>query len=143
MTSFREARERVVEMDKECVAALGRSDITVKEFIPPYGFYLASFVVICVTLVSFSMRSNFAAEGTIAQFVPEGFRRFCWAIQPFLFYPMVILHAAEMVTMGRGRLVKHNVNMRNPIYWQWLGTTFIEGIGSFNRYFVIHWKPVL
>ena len=36
MTSYREARERVVEMDKECVSALGRSDITISQYSVSY-----------------------------------------------------------------------------------------------------------
>ncbi|KAJ4368880.1 hypothetical protein N0V83_005962 [Neocucurbitaria cava] len=35
MKSFREARERLVEMDKDALHVLGRSDISITAFIPP------------------------------------------------------------------------------------------------------------
>jgi len=133
MTSYREARERVVEMDKECVGGLGRSDITVMEYIPPHGPYLIGFVVVSVTFIAFSMRSNFEKGGYIAAVVPSGFASFCWTIQPFVLYPMLVIHLVEAYHMARGRLTKHSVNIRSGVWWQWLGSTFIEGVGSFNR----------
>jgi hypothetical protein len=35
--------------------------------------------------------------------------------------------------MATGRLRKHSVNMQTGVWWQWLGSTFIEGFGSFKR----------
>ncbi|KAH0060422.1 hypothetical protein KCU96_g20762, partial [Aureobasidium melanogenum] len=58
MSSFREARERLVQMDKECIEALDRSDITIKEFIAPTGLYLVLFVIVSTTLVAFRTRTN-------------------------------------------------------------------------------------
>lgn len=88
MTSYREARERVVQMDRECVAGLKRSDITVKKYIPPHGHYWILFVVVTVTLTAFSMRGNFAPDGYLAIYVHGGFARFCWRVQPLVFYGM-------------------------------------------------------
>ena len=133
MTSYREARERLVDMDKQCVHALGRSDITVREYTVPRGFYLALFITVCVTLVAFSRKDNFAPGGLIASLVPDAFRRFCSTIQPFLFYGMLALHGAEAVHMGRGRLSKHNVNIRAPVYWLWTADCFVEGVGAYHR----------
>lgn len=133
MTSYREARERVVEMDKECLAGLNRSDITVNEFLPAHGPYLAGFIVVTVTFIAFSTRRNFDRDGYVAAVVPSGFSQFFWTIQPFVLYPMLVIHILESFHMATGRLRKHNVNVRSKIWWQWLGTTFIEGVGSFNR----------
>ena len=133
MTSYREARERLVDMDKECVSALDRSDITIKEYTPPKGWYLALFMLVTATFISFGRRSNFAPGGVIASVVPDVFRRFCWTIQPFILYGMLLIHTAEMIHLGRGRLRRHNVNIRNPQYWMWMGDCFIEGVGAYNR----------
>lgn len=133
MNSYRQARERLVEMDKECVSALHRSDITVKEYIPPHGFYLYNFIQVAATLIAFSRRSHFVHGGAIANFVPQGFARFCYAIQPYLFWGMILLHSWEMIHFIRTRLTKHNANVGSLVWWQWTGTTFIEGIGSFRR----------
>ncbi|THW55481.1 hypothetical protein D6D20_09448 [Aureobasidium pullulans] len=134
MSSFREARERLVQMDKECLQALGRSDITVKEYISPTGLYLAGFVIVSTTLVAFSLRSNFEAGSLISAVVPDWFARFCWTIQPFIFYGMLVIHSAETWHMTSGRLRKHNVNVLSRIWWLWMGTTFIEGVGAYNRF---------
>ncbi|KAI5195028.1 hypothetical protein E4T39_08397 [Aureobasidium subglaciale] len=134
MTSFREARERLVQMDKECVEALGRSDITVKEFLPPKGPYLVGFIIVLTTFVAFSSRSNFEQGSFVSGLAPEPFARFCWKIQPYIWYGMLVIHTAETISMARGRLRKHNVNIRSQTWWLWLATTFIEGVGSYNRF---------
>lgn len=133
MTSFREARERLVQMDKECLKALDRSDITVKEYIPPTGLYLVLFLIVSTTLVAFSSKGNFEAGSLISGIVPNWFAKFCWTIQPFIFYGMCFIHGAEAAHMSRGRLRKHNVNVRSRVWWSWMGTTFIEGVGAYNR----------
>ncbi|TKX24037.1 hypothetical protein C1H76_3605 [Elsinoe australis] len=134
MASFREARERLVAMDKECVAALDRSDITIREWQPPYGWYLALFVTVSVTFLAFSTRSNFALDSLFAAILPDFFRKFCYAIQPYLLVFLLVVHGAETFTMASGRLKRHNVNIRTLVYWQWVGDTFIEGVGAFNRF---------
>lgn len=133
LTSFREVRERVVQMDKDCLAGLSRSDITVQEFVPSHGPYLALFLTVTATFVAFSTRANFESGGLVAAFVPKAFAHFCWTIQPFVFYPMVLIHGCEAYYMATGRLRRHSVNMRSKTWWQWVGTTFIEGVGAFNR----------
>jgi len=133
LTSFREVRERVVQMDKECLAGLSRSDITVQEFIPARGPYLVLFVIVTATLAAFRTRANLESGGLIATFAPEAFTRFCWTIQPFVLYPMLLIHGCEAYWMATGRLRRHSVNMRSDIWWKWVGTTFVEGVGAFNR----------
>lgn len=133
MGSFREARERLVQMDKECVKAMDRSDITVKEFVPPTGSYLALFVIVSTTFLTFNSRSHFEAGSYLSAVLPGWFARFCWTVQPFVFWPMLVLHGLESWHMSRGRLRKHNVNMRTQVWWLWMATTFIEGVGSYNR----------
>ncbi|KAH0363578.1 hypothetical protein KCU65_g7322, partial [Aureobasidium melanogenum] len=134
MSSFREARERLVQMDKECIEALDRSDITIKEFIAPTGLYLVLFVIVSTTLVAFRTRTNFEPGTFISAVVPKSFARFCWTIQPLIWYGMLVIHGAETWNMARGRLRKHNVNIRSRVWWLWIATTFIEGVGAYNRF---------
>ncbi|GAM86310.1 hypothetical protein ANO11243_043220 [Dothideomycetidae sp. 11243] len=134
MSSLREARERLVAMDKACVTALGVSDITIRTFPPPTGPFLAGCVIVVSTLVSFSSRGNFAPEGVIGSVVPEFFRRFCYAIQPILFTTVLGIHVVETVWMAFGRLRKYNVSPRSKVYWFWLGDAFCEGVGSYIRF---------
>ncbi|GAB7346109.1 hypothetical protein MBLNU457_4864t1 [Dothideomycetes sp. NU457] len=134
MTSYREARERVVEMDKECVSALGRSDITISRYAFPTGWYLGLFTLVATVFVVFSTRRNFASGGLIASVVPDFFRRFCSAIQPYLFWGMVAIHGTETYVFVTSRLIKHNVNVMNPVFWNWAGDCFISGVGAFQRF---------
>jgi hypothetical protein len=133
MASFREARERLVQMDKECLKALGRSDITIKEYLAPTGLYLVLFLIVSTTLVAFRTRRNFEAGSVISAVVPASFAQFCWTIQPFIWYGMLAIHGVETWHMARGRLRKHNVNVRSRVWWLWIATTFIEGVGAYNR----------
>ncbi|KAG9965685.1 hypothetical protein KCU61_g1292, partial [Aureobasidium melanogenum] len=134
MSSFREARERLVQMDKECIEALDRSDITIKEFIAPTGLYLVLFVIVSTTLAAFRTRTNFESGSFISAMVPNSFARFCWTIQPLIWYGMLAIHGAETWYMARGRLRKHNINIRSRVWWLWTATTFIEGVGAYNRF---------
>ena len=134
MTSFRDARERLVEMDQVCNAGLGRSDITIKEFPPLKGINLLLNCTAAMTLIAFSLRSNFAATGIIARLVPEAFRQFCWTTQPYVFYGILLIHTTEVIYLVRSRLAKHNINVRDTLFWRWAGDCFLEGVGAFDRF---------
>ncbi len=137
MTSWSEARPRVVEMDTEATAALGRSTVTVKEYVRPRGLMAVVWIVVFVTFLAFSRRANFRPgswcyDGLLS-YVPS-FGNFCWRIQPLVFYPMVVLHAAEATYMERTRLQRHTVKVFGRVWWMWISSTFVEGIGAFLRF---------
>ncbi|KAK4548049.1 hypothetical protein LTR36_010769 [Oleoguttula mirabilis] len=134
MGSYREARERVVEMDKEALAGLGQSDITVKEFLPPTGLYALEFAIILATFLGYSQRWWFAKGQVVEQYLGSGFASFSWAIQPYLITFMLVLHAAEMAYFMQNKLKKHAVNPRTSLFWIWSATTFIEGVFAFRRF---------
>ena len=137
IAAWSDIRPRVVAMDAEAIAGLGRSAITVKKYVKPYGFMLVVFVACILTFINFSRRSNFERGSllyeTILKYVPW-FAKFCWNIQPLVIYPMVLLHGSEAIYMARGRLVKHNVPLASPLWMEWVMSTFIEGYGSFVRF---------
>jgi len=134
MTSYREARERVVQLDKEALAGLCRSDITIQEFSPPTGLWAVEFAVISATFLAYSQRWWFAQGEIVDRVLGAGFARFSWTIQPWLITLMVGLHAAEMAYFMKNRLSKHSVNPRTGLFWKWSATTFIEGVFAFNRF---------
>ena len=134
MSSYRDARERAVDMDKECLHALQKSDITVKDFVPPKGIYALEFLIIATTFLSYSQRWWFARGSIVERILGTGFARFSWTIQPWLITAMVVIHGAELVYFVRNHLRKHSVNVRTLLWWQWLGTTFIEGQFAFRRF---------
>lgn len=137
MTSWSEARPRVVEMDAEATAALGRSTVTVKEYTRPRGFMSVVWVAAFVTFLAFSRRANFRPGSLcydgLLHYVP-GFNNFCWKIQPLVIYPMVVLHAAEALYMERSRLARHTVKAFGRVWWMWIFSTFVEGVGAFLRF---------
>ncbi|KAK5120259.1 hypothetical protein LTR85_006465 [Meristemomyces frigidus] len=134
MSSYREARERVVEMDKEALAGLGQSDITVKEFLPPTGLQVLIFGVICATFLGYSQRWWFTEGAVVEQYLGSGFAKFSWSIQPYLITFMLVVHSAETVYMMMYKLRKHAVNPRSSLFWKWTATTFIEGVQAFGRF---------
>lgn len=137
MKSLREARERLVQMDKDSLQALGRSDITITKFIPPYVHlgHLANFTQCFLTYTFFGRPSNFKAGSLLYDnllFRLPRFANFCLTIQPYLFGIMISIHTFESVLMIR-KLAKHGLTPFELIWWYWVGTCFVEGITSFKR----------
>lgn len=134
MDSFREARERLSAMDKDTLQGLDRSDITVKEFVPPTGFYAPVFLVIAATFAAYSRRSWFDRGQIFERYSGSGFAKVSWTIQPWLLALLVVLHSAELIYFMRHHLRYHSVNIRSSVYWKWVATTFIEGQFAFYRF---------
>lgn len=134
MSSYRDARERAVQMDKESLQGLGRSDITVKEFVPPTGLYALEFIIIASTFLAYSQRWWFGRGEVVERVLGSGFARFSYSIQPYLISAMASTHAAELVYFIRNKLSRHSVNPRTCAWWLWVGFTFIEGQFAFKRF---------
>lgn len=129
LQSYREARERVVAMDKESTAALARSDITIKSPPPAQPIFLLQLLIVLATFVGFSQRGWFAdPNGTVANLLGRGFARFCWAIQPWLFWGMVGIHGAELAWFVPKKLRRHSVNPRSGAFWAWCVAEFLGGV---------------
>ncbi|KAL8708534.1 MAG: hypothetical protein Q9220_006587 [cf. Caloplaca sp. 1 TL-2023] len=137
MTSWTEARTRFAALDGEANKALGRSDITIKEYTRPRGFSAVVFVIACINFVAFSTRSNFHPGSLLYDNVlrhAKGFANFCSIIQPALITFMVVVHSIEVVYMGLGRMKKHSVPTFSKLWWQWMLDTSIEGVFAFMRF---------
>ncbi|USW48052.1 Putative hem oxygenase HugZ-like superfamily [Septoria linicola] len=134
MASYREARERVVDLDKTCRKALGHSDVTVKHFLAPSGLYTIPFLVIIATMVGYSQRSWFAQGATVERVLGSSFARFSWTIQPYLALGLLIIHGGECLFFAHTKLPRHSVNIRSSIYWLWTMSTFVEGQFAYKRF---------
>ena len=137
MTSWAEARPRAVAMDAEAVKGLGRSSVTVKRYKAPRGWMTAVMVICALTMLAFVRRGNFVPgsllyDGLLSS-VP-GFAKFCWTVQPLIFFAMPTAHAAEAVHMERSRLRKHTVRMFSRTWWMWIVSNFVEGVGAIMRF---------
>ena len=137
MTSWAEARPRAVAMDTEAVKGLGRSSVTVKRYKGPRGWMTAVMVISALTMLAFVRRGNFVPgsllyDGLLSS-VP-GFAKFCWTVQPLIFFVMPTAHVAEAVYMERSRLRKHTVRMFSRTWWMWMVSNSVEGAGAFVRF---------
>ena len=137
LTSWSEARERVVAMDMEALNGLKRSKITVKEYKMAEGPWITIPIAVVSTFAAFSMRSNFE-PGTLfydvlLKSVPN-FAKFCYTIQPYLMAVMISIHTAEATHIASSRLEKHSIPAFSVLWWKWVVGTFIEGFGSFIRF---------
>jgi hypothetical protein len=134
LSSYSAARERVVEMDQLCRKSLSRSEITVKEFVPPTGFYLLEFLASFCTFIAFSQRWWFAKGGPVEGFLGAGFAAFSWKIQPWLITIMFAIHATEFAFFIPKFLKKYSVNPRTRVWWLWAASSFIEGQFGWMRF---------
>lgn len=139
MKSYREARERVVAMDHECLEKLGRSDITIQNFVAPTTglLYPIETLVVAATFLSYSQRWWFEPGGSVAGVLGQGFARFSWVIQPWLLLGMIAIHGGEALWFERTRLRVHSVNPRTVVWWLWMGFCFLEG------WFFFFFSPLL
>ena len=136
MTTWSEARPRVVAMDGEATAGLKRSNITVKKYKKPKGFMSVVFASCAITYVMFCKRSNFQPGSLLYDYLLKhapGFASWCYKIQPMLIYPMLAIHIGEASYMVQNRLEKHSVPRFSKLWWKWVLSTFIEGVGAFMR----------
>lgn len=132
--------------------------IKITRYAAPRGFLLAVFIATSTTFIVFSTRANLQPHGYgttttagtittssasssptlvyqyLVRFAPLWFQRFCYAIQPFLFWPMVAIHLAEAAWMARTRMGGFGVRWWERVWWLWVGSAFIEGMGSFLRF---------
>ncbi|OMP85471.1 hypothetical protein BK809_0004141 [Diplodia seriata] len=135
MQSWREARERVIQMDRDCLAGLGRSDITVRQYTRPRGAHAVIFVVCALTYVLVSRRANALPGSFIYDHVlsySPGFAAFVARVQPLVLALMIAIHVVEASIMAR-RLQRHNVAQLSGLWWQWVASSFIEGFGALQR----------
>lgn len=137
MTSWADARPRVVAMDAEAVSGLNRSNITVKRYARPEGITAIFLVLIILTYLVFFKRSNFQPgsflHDVILVYAP-GCAHFGFRVQPLVLYLMVVIHLGEAIYMVRGRLQKHTVPTFSKLWWKWALNSLVEGYGSFVRF---------
>jgi hypothetical protein len=133
----REARERLVQLDKDALQVLGRSDITITKFVPPYVKipHLLNFVQCFLCYVLLPRKENFRPGSllyeTVLYQIPafaEFVARICWIV----LVVMIPIHLVEATLMAR-KLARHGSTFLDTVWWQWVGTSFVEGFPSFWR----------
>jgi len=138
LTSWAQARERLVAMDNSCLEKLHRSPFTLGHYIPPRGFHALLMVLTTLTFTTFFSRTLLAPNAPSALFgplpvlFPSVFGWF-WTIQPWVFWPMLVAHLGEAVYLDRSRLRRHGVPRGGKLWWKWVVGTVFEGFGNFVR----------
>ncbi|OCK80837.1 hypothetical protein K432DRAFT_425437 [Lepidopterella palustris CBS 459.81] len=137
MDSWRDSRDRLVKMDKVATSALGRSEITVKEYRRPQGLHAVVFVVCAFTFLLFARNANFLPGSysyhALLKHFPN-FSAFCARIQPLVLNVMIVVHGSEAYYMATRKLRKHSVPVGSMLWFQWTISNFIEGVGAFQRF---------
>jgi hypothetical protein len=116
-------------MDQDCIHALGRDSITIKEYRAPKGF---DAVIFATCLSTYILLSRPAHVSFVFKLVPE-FADFVSKIRLLVLYPMIFIHVIEAFLMTR-KLQRHSVPLFSKLWWAWCLSCFIEGVGSFRRY---------
>jgi Protein of unknown function (DUF2470) len=97
MSSFKDARERVVAMDKTACLGLGRSTVTIKEYRGPRGFQIFAFATCATTWAIFTFKSTTQPGSLLHQYLPE-FSDFCAGIRPYT-WSLALIHIIEASIM--------------------------------------------
>lgn len=137
MKALREARERVVQLDKEALQILGRSDIPITKFVPAYAHlgHLWNFTQCVLAFVLLPRPQNWEPGSFLydnALYLIPWFASFVAHVGWIVFAMMLPLHAVEGVMMAR-KLARHGCTFLDAVWWKWVGTCFVEGITSFWR----------
>lgn len=137
MKSLREARERLVQMDKDTLEILGRSDITVTHYVPPYVHpgHLFNFTQCMLVYLLLPRGANFRPGSLLYDnllFMLPSFAGFVLQVRWVVLPIMLAIHIAEMFVMAR-KVSRHGLSSADTTWWMWVGSSFVEGITAFWR----------
>lgn len=134
MKSLREARERVVQLDKEALQILGRSDISVDTYVPPsikLG-HLFNFTMCLLSYILLPFQSIWQPGSALYDIFLHPFPAFANFVAGIGWYVvllfMIPIHFTEAGIMARRLRTKHGLTPLDGMWWPWVGSTFVEGI---------------
>ena len=137
MKSWADARQRTVDMDGEARSALDISPIAITAYEPPLSpVHLTVFGLCIFTFVIFVTR-NKIVPGTwfydnVLPWYPGGPKWFLW-IARVIALPVLGIHMGETYWLDRTRLRRHGVERGTALWYKWVASCFIEGMGCFQR----------
>jgi hypothetical protein len=143
MSSFSEARERMVAMQNEALAGLGLSDITVTYYQPPQSpLHIFVFAIALWSWISFCHRPNLLPTAPVRQIYTfwsfggywPALASFAHLVQPLTITAMLIIHISEAIYLARTRLRKHQLQTGSVVWGSWVLSNLIEGVGAFQRF---------
>ena len=137
MKTLREARERLVQMDKDTLQVLGRSDITITRYISPYVKlgHLFNFTQCMLTYLLLPRGANFRPGSLLYDnllYMLPAFARFVLQVRWIVLTLMLAIHITETFIMAR-KVNRHGLSSVDAMWWMWVGSSFVEGITAFWR----------
>jgi hypothetical protein len=126
MKSMRDARERLVQMDKDANEALGRDPIPITTFIPCYVHvgHLFNFSACLLTYIFLPREANIQPGSLLydhALYKFPGFVEFVKVIRLWVIWIMLGIHITESVLMVK-KLRKHGLTPLDGLWWKWVRT---------------------
>lgn len=136
MKSLHEARDRVVAMDAEATKALNRSDITIKEYVPPNAIQSVILGGVLLGFFAFLYAAQFqpghVIYGLFWRHLP-GLAALVHRNAALALVAMVVIHGGEAIAIHYTKLKKHSVPVGSTLWYKWIVSTFFEGISCFIR----------
>jgi hypothetical protein len=136
MKSLREARERVVQLDKDALQILDRSDITIDRYIPPtvklghlWNFSQCFFSYLFLPHPSIWQPGSLLYDSLLYR-VPA-FASLIAVVGWWIVVGIMIpIHTFEAGLMGKRLRKKHGSTPLDWVWWAWTGSCFVEGVTS-------------
>jgi hypothetical protein len=134
MNSFSDARVRTVAMDTEARRALG---VRITSYLPPRKpFHIIVFGLVAMTY-TLDLTYQWIVPGTfmydvVLPWYPGGREWFFWMLRMQMI-PTLVIHATEAFLMDRMKLSRYGVQRWSGLWWKWMLSCFVEGVGSFQR----------
>lgn len=137
MKSLREARERLVHMDKEALSILRQSDISITTYVPPYAklAHLWNFTQCLLVYCLLPNAANFNPGSLLYDnllFMVPAFAGFVLKIRWIVLGVMIPIHVTESGLMVM-KLQAHGLTPLDGLWWAWVASCFVEGVTSFWR----------
>ncbi|OPB39293.1 hypothetical protein A0O28_0049990 [Trichoderma guizhouense] len=136
LSSWAEARPRVIAMDVTAREALGISDIYLTEWARPRGFDWIPlggvvFYYICYAGLPLVAPGTGLWE-TLRVVFPGGPEWFLWIVKS-IFWIVFGIHTVEVYLLDKWKLQKHGVPRFSWVWWKWAGNIFVEGVTTWKR----------
>ncbi|CCT68049.1 uncharacterized protein FFUJ_06805 [Fusarium fujikuroi IMI 58289] len=113
------------------------SPVKITEYARPRGitalvFGGAVFSYLCLAGVTLISENN-AIWQTIDSISPGSAETFRWIVKTGV-PPLIVIHSIEAVAFDRTRLMPHGVPRWGLLWWKWVLSCWIEGIGCWQRF---------
>jgi hypothetical protein len=136
LSSWADARPRIIAMDETAREALGLSNIYITEYVMQRGFDYIPFVgvvfyFVCAAGLPWVVPGSAPWEVLKVVF-PGGPEWFRWVVNA-IFWPVMGIHLVESWLLDRWRLQKHGVARWSLLWWKWETANFFEGLTVWKR----------